>query len=293
MVYQYVFQLAENLMKSASQEPVKAAGVVATISVIAATFFIPTLFSGANLTGSDDLAPALTLEETKKIMTELFSLTAAHASQISIAVENIRGQMAQQGQSLSPDFMRKEILPHVAAGIEKAQNTVLAKFNADESDLEDAVKTYISEGDEEIFELALKIKKIYNKFGGDAIIDEDEDDDDTSEELSPNELVEVLKRLAVVLTEEANNFIDQYISTNGSIPVKDTNKLLAFQSSLGVATHQSQITLLKTLKVTDKQFENALVKHQNDPMVQKAYIAIEKQISEIYSKHGLAAEDAM
>ena len=111
-------------------------------------------------------------------MQEIVSATAGLSSQIATAVTYIKQQMAAQGETIGINFMRSEILPHLEKGIKESQSSILLKYSIDESELEDAVRTYINEGDVEIAEMALSMKKMYNNFGGQADIDEFDDLED-------------------------------------------------------------------------------------------------------------------
>jgi hypothetical protein len=71
--------------------------------------------------------PALELEETQKIMTQILDKLKFVALKHARAGQHIKMQLEQQGQSMpEEDVMRHFILPHFEQAFEAAQTEVLS-----------------------------------------------------------------------------------------------------------------------------------------------------------------------
>lgn len=165
-------------------------------------------------------------------MGEIVSKVSLMSARLASAVENIRQQMAAQGQQLDSSFMKSQILPHFISGLQDIQSTILLKHEVEPEELEEAVTTYIDEGDQELFEMSMKVKKCFNQFGGELRIDEDEeeDDEDNDRTLSLEDLLEILRKLSDVLNEKTEEFIVDFIEQYGQPDT--TEKAEEFQQGM-------------------------------------------------------------
>lgn len=79
--------------------------------------------------------------------------------------------------------MKHFVLPKLEPAFREAQNSVLAAYDVVEEDLEEAVTTYIANGDKELASIVDRIRKIFTSLGGD-LGDSDESDEASSSKAS-------------------------------------------------------------------------------------------------------------
>lgn len=82
------------------------------------------------------------------MMTLIFNNLKMSATKLANAADNIRAQIAQQGQEVdTATVMKTFILPHFETALKEIQDEVLEQFDADEEELEEAVEYYIAQGE--------------------------------------------------------------------------------------------------------------------------------------------------
>jgi hypothetical protein len=151
------------------------------------------------------------------------------------AAQNIRQQIQSQGQDMEESrVMQSFILPHFTSGYKEITTQVLHEYDAEEYELEDAVKTYLANGDEKIREMTMKIRKLYQTCGGEVNLDEDEDGGMTSSSkatlLSFETVIEMLSVLNEIVAAKTDEYIIAFKAKYG-VP-QDQETADAFQQGL-------------------------------------------------------------
>jgi len=63
-------------------------------------------------------------------------------------------------------IMKQWILPHVESSLRDIQDQILAARDVEEEEIEEAVNTYIANGDKDLAGIVKTIRSIYRQFGG-------------------------------------------------------------------------------------------------------------------------------
>lgn len=130
------------------------------------------------------MAPAIPEAEAREIMNEILTKIKITATGFLQQVNGLKQQFAAQGQQINEsDLMKHFVLPKLEPAFREAQNSVLAAYDVVEEDLEEAVTTYIANGDKELASIVDRIRKIFTSLGGD-LGDSDESDEASSSKAS-------------------------------------------------------------------------------------------------------------
>ncbi len=154
-------------------------------------------------------------------------------------VNGIKQQYAAQGQEISDmQVLQMHVLPVVESQLAEIQKAVAEEYNFDEDELEEAVKFYTDEGNEDIIGLSKKIKELYVSLGGkdeDAKEEEEESSFDVTS-ISKSQVVQMLKNLAERMILFSDLYCTQYIEANG-VP-SAMHELQKFQEGLMVTAQR-------------------------------------------------------
>jgi hypothetical protein len=125
------------------------------------------------------------------------------------AVEGIKQKLASQGQEIEDrKLMQAFVLPHFESAFKQLQETILAESDVDENDLEDAVTTYVKQGDKKLADICERIRMIYREFGGE--VDIDEEVSAPSQNLSLDTIILILEGIGEKMNEQTSEFIEAY-----------------------------------------------------------------------------------
>ena len=174
------------------------------------------------------MAPALTEDEAREIMAKILEQLKVTATQMIRAAEGIKQKIAQQGQEIEDrKLMQMFILPHFETAFQQLQEKILDEYEVEEYELEDAVNTYIAEGDKKLSETAERIRMIYKEFGG-GIDDADESENSLTSpagagasELNLDKVVAILEDIMVNMEEKCSQFFEAYMAQHGSPRTKE------------------------------------------------------------------------
>jgi hypothetical protein len=113
------------------------------------------------------LAPAIPEEVAREVMREIHSQIKISATNFFRQMEGVKQQVAGMGQEISDQELLKHIVgPHLDVSYRNAQEAVLSIHGIEEEDLEEAVNTYIANGDKELIAISENMKMIYKTLGG-------------------------------------------------------------------------------------------------------------------------------
>ena len=185
-----------------------------------------------------DLAPALTEEEVIQVMTKILDSLKLKAGLMLKQFDQIREQIEAQGQRLDDEkFKKRMLLPQFEKLLQEVQNQIFDEFDVDESEVDDAVTTYIREGNNQLRDINEKIQLLYQNFGGDSKSSTGSGNSSISmmensfgdKEINVTKLIEMLELLANLTTAFTNEFVERFKSEHG-LPNQQT--VLQFQEGM-------------------------------------------------------------
>lgn len=227
-----------------------AAGVLGIGSLI---FFL------TNYNNDDNLLPALELEVTQLILTKLLERAKLSAVQMLRAVQNIQGQLQQQGQQMTDEEVKKSfILSHFVASIQEAENEILAEYDCDADELEDASRYYATkQKDAKIIELLGRLKRLHKEFGGENDPNEfSVDKGAPALDVSPNIALNALRKLSQLVGEGTDELCEDFIRTYGRPTTQET--LMMFQTAMLQMSEKMEAQVLESFGLSQSDFQVAL-----------------------------------
>jgi hypothetical protein len=237
----------------------------------------------------EELAPALTEEETVKIMGAILDKVKILSMRMMQAAENIKAQLAQNGQEMDErKLMLTFIHPHFMEQLEQIQSAVLGEYEAEESELEDAVNVYVNT-DAQVREIVDKIKLINYQFGGDR--DEEAEESgglsssaDAGREVTLDELIEVLNDLTENISEGMDEYITEFKETHG---VPDESNMELFHHGFMRITEELEKEVLKQRDISTLAFQRAVEKNSQHRALQEAFAQMQITSASKMREHGL------
>jgi hypothetical protein len=163
-----------------------------------------------------DGEPALTEEGTVYVMNKVLEKLKLTAVQMVRAAENIRQQIAQQGQQIDDErLMKMFILPHFPSALKEVQDVVCDSCDVDEDELEQAVGYYIAEGNQELKEITKKIKIIFRQFGGEIEMDDEGVPDAPTQEIGIERVIEIIQKMEMQFSADFESFMEAFQAQYG------------------------------------------------------------------------------
>ena len=266
--------------------------------------------------GEEELAPALTEAETLQIMSSILDKVKMIAMRMVQASENIKAQLAQQGQEMDDrKLMKTFIYQHFVDQLEQIQSSVLSEFDAEESELEDAVTVYLSGGGggegsseeqikavRELREIVSKIKELNYQFGGDRDSDEsgsgaggigadgdgegdgDNAGDEGQREVTLGDLLDVIETLTVRISDEMDDYITNFKDLHGD---PDATNIEQFHHGFMKLTEEIEKRTLAELEITPIAFQKALERNSHQQQIQLAFMKMQMASQQKMAEHGL------
>ena len=165
-------------------------------------------------------------------MNYILARTKDGASQMYGVLENIK-QQAQAQPDFDVETVKKTyVLPHFETLVKKVQEEACDKFDVDSDEIEEAVTTYIENGDVKLIEISTKLKRMYRDFGGETDDISAGGTEEKKEELSFNEIVTFISVYTDKLLEKIKEATIEYKNEFGIPDTEETNA--HFQQYLGV-----------------------------------------------------------
>lgn len=247
---------------------------------------------------NNNLAPALTEEETREILRSIVDRVKLTVPRLIKYGEGIKQQIAMQGQEIDDKQLYKSLLlPHLETGIRDIEQSILDENDVDNDEFEEAVNVYCAAGDKELINLAATLKKIYSGFGGE--IEEEEEDSasgsdgnkatktkkSSKSEVSLEELVEFLQQLSNAVLESTDEYARQFVAANG--PPNDILSLQNFQLGLMSITERVENKLLEESGMSSNDFQMLIGKHQHQPSIQEIFYVMKIMNARVLQQHGI------
>jgi hypothetical protein len=266
--------------------------VAAVIAVVATATLIPKFMSTKKAPAfNPDVLPALTEEETLRIIAKILEKLKMQAARMVSAAENIRAQIEAQGQQIDDEKLMKHfILPHFETAMLEVQEKVYEEYDVDEGEVEDARAFYIRTGNKDIKEAYDKIKTIHKEFGGDVEVEEEEDDGldvdgQPLRELTVQDVVAILETLAERMGEVTDNYVEEFIHEHG-IP-HNNSTITAFQEGMMGLSEDMEKEVLDEQGISMTLFQKSVKRHQASPMITQTIMKMQMENQMRLQSHGI------
>ena len=208
------------------------------------------------------LLPALTEEETLRVLSKVFDKLKIQAARMVTAAENIRAQIEQQGQHIDDDKLMKHfILPHFETSMAEVYAKAYEENDIDADELDDATDYYGKNGHKEIKAITNKINILHREFGGNVEVDDDENDSGNPlRDLSVQEVVEILETLAERMGDVTDSYVEQFKEEHG---IPDQHTIMAFQEGMMALSEEMEKSVLEEYKITMLEFQKVRVRDES------------------------------
>jgi hypothetical protein len=218
-----------------------------------------------------ELAPALTEDEARDMMKAIHDRIKTNAPNLVRFAEQVKQACLSQGQDID-DFqlMKACVLPHFESALVEFQEEVLAEYDADYDELEEAVSVYVEKGDKELLEISKSMRIMYKSFGGDI---EDDTVSPPAKELSHDEFIELMHLLASAIMEMTSKFVKSYVAENGK-PTSDRDKSV-FQAELCKVTESTEKAILAQRGMTMTDLHQMVQVYQSSQPLQQIFMAMQ------------------
>lgn len=270
-----------------SRNSVMAAAVLAAAAAVGAAYLALGRKQAQVKNSSGDCAPALTEDETLAVMRAIIEKVKAMAIRMMQATEGIKAQMQQQGHEMDQrKLMQTFIYQHFVDAMENIQSTVLAEYEVEESELEEAVDEYTRGGDVELREIVSKLKAIHYQFGGEGDPADlaQQEADDGSEDLSLDDLLVVIDTLAGRIAEQMDDYILDFKEQHG-LPMGPLME--QFHIGFMRLTEALEKATMQELGVSLATFQRSVERHSSSPRLQMAFHQMQMISQAKMAEHGI------
>lgn len=274
----------DSLLSKSQSSPAQTALVAAAV-VAAGYGAYSWLFSGA---ASSDLAPAVTEEEARKIMGKIVEAVKLNVPRFVRAADSIKQQIAAQGQEIEDaQIFKSFILPHLENSIREITQATLDEFDIDEDELEEAVDTYIEQGDDALKHFSEQLKMIYKQFGGEVASEQAEAVAKRGEsfDMSLEDVVTLLEEMVEMMVSHIDQYCEQFVAAYG-VP-KEQAAVNKFQMGLMQVTEEVEKELLSSRGMISTDFQNILMKYQTEPKIGELFMMMQMQNKHVLMEHGI------
>lgn len=289
---EFISSSISGLIRSTQNAPGRTAGFAALAigGIVAASFVFAEPPSGPHL------RPALTEEETQKIMQSIFDKLRKSVEQMMGHVQNIKQQLAQQGQDVPDQVILKQyIFPHFEAAFKEIESSTLEEFDAESFELEDAVNTYVAEGYGALVELSEKMKMLYKAMGGDDGSGDAEGgeatvsgaDEGGQPEVTRELLLKILSRLSDHMSVEMDAYCKRFIAQNGGPPTS-MEEAQAFQEGILAVSDTAEKKTTTEFGITGSALSQAIMAHSEHKSVKAQIQQLQMENMRVMNMNGFA-----
>jgi len=234
---------------------------------------------------NDDLAPAVTEDEAKQVMQEILDKVKLMATSMLRRAEQIKQQINAQGQEIDDQqLMKLVIAPQLDSSFRELQNEILKSYDMDEEDLEEAVTTYIQEGDIELRDISERIRQIYKGLGGDMGDDSKSTEKGSGKEVTLNDVLQVLNLLLSKSAEKLEDFLSdtkENISAGGKVNMEK------LQTAMMKVIEKAETEALAEVGMNTADYQMCLSKNQSSPQIQEAFGRLQMLSQSLMYQYGL------
>lgn len=239
-----------------------------------------------------DLLPALTEQETFKILVTFLEKLKLQAPQMLNGFNNIKQQIMMHGENIEDrKIMEQYMFPHFKLAYDKANRDVLEEYDVLDEELQDAVETYIRMGNGEIEDVTKQIKLVYREFGGEVTIEgEDEFEDIPGSEtrtgdMTLQEVLEIIHLITEKMVDVTKVFISEYVEKHGK--PSDNISVAKFNQSLMSAGQTAEQSVFKEAGISSAAFQKSIMKFQTSPEVQQLFMRMQSITHTLIEEAGI------
>lgn len=278
--------------------------VIGSVALVATGVLLYNLFGKSSSSNGTKLAPAIDEEEARKIMSSILEKLQAAVPKLLHAAENIKQQIASQGQQIEDaQLLKMFLLPHLQSTLAEIQAAVLEQFDVDDDELEEAVSEYVEAGDPELTRITKQIQQIFKHFGAEV-------EEEAKPKAAPSaasassssasaaassaastgdddldDLLRVLQKISTLTTEKTEEFIETFIANYGP----PTSQMLAmqFQHGLMYTSQSVQHEVLADEHMSAPTLETLVEKYKDSEQVLAIFEELQRESGKVMAKYGL------
>lgn len=271
---------------STNDSPAKVATAATMVAAVGTMAYFTFLGFGGS---KSELAPALTEEETTKIMNSMVDKMRLAAPKLIMAAENIKKQIQAQGQDIDdPTLLKMFLLPQFEQFISDTQDGACDEFDIDEDELEEAVTYYTKRGHEELILINKNIINLYKQFGGVVAEEEDAAVAENGADLAEFTLDKVIALLNVLtqkMMEVTERYTAAFIEDNGR-PSSHAD-LEQFQLGLMYETQEAEKAAVEAFGLSTSTFQALIMKFQSSVEVQQVFMNMQVENAQLFAKYNI------
>ena len=243
----------------------------------------------------EDLAPALTEEETTQIIEVLAKAVTELGQKMLQHVQTTKAQLAQSGQQVSDDqIMQYIVSPQFLSNLSSIEEGIYDRFDITEDELEEAVEEY-SVCNNIIKSSSEKIKMMITQIGG---VKETPAgpmggapapaQGGAEAEEGSITVTDLLTAFVSAVLEATEKYTNNWVETHG--PPAGPEDGQAFSNGLMQTQMAVQQQALQQFGLTEQDFQNLLMQNAENPEVQKIMAALQMGTTQILGKHGIGIQ---
>lgn len=220
---------------------------------------------------SDNLYPAMTIEETEEVLSALCNAMEQKVTSLKMQVQQIAAQFQAQGQQIDMDQMIIHFLkPGFTTALADSESSIYNEYDFESSEVEHAISFYSELNSQTIVKLSKKLKQLGQSCGltvattvtagnsNSLTTNNNTHDNDSSsvkekKPLTEARILEVVDVLIPEVTDKMEAFIVQFKAQYGS-PVGDMQLLQRFQQAQMMISQEAETDVLKREGVSPEEW---------------------------------------
>ena len=239
-----------------------------------------------------DLLPALTEEETIKILVAFLEKLKLKSVNLINAFNNVKQQIMAHGENMEDrQIMEQFIFPHFKGIFDECSAKTYDEYDVLEEEVEEAVETYIKMGRSDIEDIAKQIKMIYREYGGEVYIEGEDEFEDipgsetSNKDMSLQELLDVVDVITAKMQEVTKIFIDEFIKQHGK-PSSPTD-VMKFNQGLMSLGQEAEMQVFKELGINSMIFQATVMKFNTSPELQQRFMIMQTITHQLIQDAGI------
>lgn len=239
-----------------------------------------------------DLLPALTEEETIKILVAFLEKLKIKSVNLINAFNNVKQQIMSHGENMEDrKIMEQFIFPHFKGIYDDCSAKTYDEYDVLEEEVEEAVTTYIKMGRGDIEDIAKQIKLIYREYGGDVYIEGEDEFEDipgsetSNREMTLEQLLSVVDVITIKMQEVTKIFIDDFIEKHGK-PTNSTD-VMRFNQSLMSLGQEAEMQVFREQGINNIAFQKTVIKFNTAPELQQRFMIMQTVTHKLIEEAGI------
>lgn len=238
-----------------------------------------------------DLLPALTEEETIKILVAFLEKLKIKSMNLINAFNNVKQQILAHGENMEDrKIMEQFIFPHFKGIFDECSTKTYDEYDVLEEEVKDAVETYIRMGRDDIEDIAKQIKLIYREYGGEVYIEGDEFEDipgseKSDKDMSLEELIALVAIITAKMQEVTKIFINDFIQKHGK-PTSGAD-VMKFNQGLMSVGQEAENQVFREQGVNSMVFQKTVMKYNTSPELQQYFMIMQTATHQLIEEAGI------